>query len=490
MNEEVKNLKPARLWHYFGDILEIPRPSKKEEKIAAYLMEFGKKHGLESMRDDIGNVIIRKAATPGKENIKSVVMQSHIDMVCEKNSDKEFDFDNDPIEAYVEDGWVTANGTTLGADCGIGVALSLAVLESKDIEHGPIECLFTVDEETGLTGAFGLDPDILKSKILLNLDSEDDGLIFIGCAGGKDTVAEMPYTKIEVPAGHMAYKVSVTGLKGGHSGDDIEKGLGNANKILNRALWNADKDLGLLVSDFNAGNLRNAIAREGFAVVLIPENNAETFETYIRGFDKTLKAEFHVTDPGVSVACQKTEMPAYILDRQTQGHLLKGIYACPHGVIAMSQDIDNFVETSTNLASVKFKEDVIEFTTSQRSSVESAKDDICAMVASALQLAGCSTRHTDGYPGWAPDPNSEIVDITAKVYEDLFKEKPEVLAVHAGLECGLIGDKYPEMDMVSYGPTIRGAHSPDEKIEIKAVERFWEMTLEILRRVPGVPKNR
>lgn len=485
MNEEVKNLQPARLWHYFGDILEIPRPSKKEEKIAAYLMEFGKKHGLESMRDDIGNVIIRKPATPGKENIKSVVLQSHIDMVCEKNSDKEFDFDNDPIEAYVEDGWVTANGTTLGADCGIGVALSLAILESKDIEHGPIECLFTVDEETGLTGAFGLDPDILKSDILLNLDSEDDGLIFIGCAGGKDTVAEMAYNKETIPAGHIAYKVSVTGLKGGHSGDDIEKGLGNANKVLNRALWNAANDFGLLVSEFNAGNLRNAIAREGFAIVMIPEGNAASFEEYISGFNKTVKAEFHVTDPGVNIAWEKTETPAFILDKHTQDNLLKGIYACPHGVIAMSQDIDDFVETSTNLASVKFKDDVIEITTSQRSSVESAKDDICAMVASALQLAGFSTRHTDGYPGWAPDPNSEIVDITAKVYEELFKEKPDVLAVHAGLECGLIGDKYPNMDMVSYGPTIRGAHSPDEKIEIKAVERFWEMTIEILRRIPN-----
>lgn len=485
MNEEVKNLKPARLWHYFGDILEIPRPSKKEEKIAAYLVEFGKKHGLETMRDEIGNVIIRKPATPGKENTKSVVMQSHIDMVCEKNADKVFDFDNDPIEAYIEDGWVTANGTTLGADCGIGVALSLAILESKDIEHGPIECLFTVDEETGLTGAFGLDPQVLKSNILLNLDSEDDGLIFIGCAGGKDTVAEMPYKKEPIPAGYTAYRVSVTGLKGGHSGDDIEKGLGNANKVLNRALWNAANDFGLLVSDFNAGNLRNAIAREGFAIVMLPQDNAVAFEEYISGFNKTVKAEFHVTDPGVNVSCEKTETPAYIIDKNTQDNLLKGIYACPHGVIAMSQDIDDFVETSTNLASVKFKDDVIEITTSQRSSVESAKDDICAMVASTLQLAGCTTRHTDGYPGWAPNPKSEIVDITAKVYEDLFKEKPEVLAVHAGLECGLIGDKYPNMDMVSYGPTIRGAHSPDEKIEIKAVERFWEMTMEILLRIPN-----
>lgn len=485
MNEAIYTLKPERLWNYFGEILEIPRPSKKEEKIAAYLLEFGKKHGLETLRDEIGNVIIKKPATAGKENVQSVVMQSHIDMVCEKNSDKVHDFDNDPIEAYVEDGWVTANGTTLGADCGIGVALSLAILESDTIEHGPIECLFTVDEETGLTGAFGLDPEILKSKIMLNLDSEDDGLIFIGCAGGRDTVAEMPYKKENVPQGHIPYKVSVTGLKGGHSGDDIEKGLGNANKILNRALWNAANDFGLLVSDFDAGNLRNAIAREGFAIVMIPEENAASFESYISSFDKIMKDELHVTDPGVSVACKKTDMPAFIIDSKTQENLLKGIYACPHGIIAMSQDIDDFVETSTNLASVKFKEDVIEITTSQRSSVESAKEDICAMVASALQLAGFTTRHTDGYPGWKPNPGSEIVDITAKVYEDLFKEKPEVLAVHAGLECGLIGDKYPEMDMVSYGPTIRGAHSPDEKIEIKAVERFWEMSLEILSRIPS-----
>ncbi len=485
MNEDILTLKPSRLWHYFGEILLIPRPSKKEEKIAAYLLEFGEKHGLETLRDEIGNVIIRKPATPGKEKLKSVVMQSHIDMVCEKNSDKVFDFDNDPIEAYIEDGWVTANGTTLGADCGIGVALSLAILESKDIEHGPIECLFTVDEETGLTGAFGLDPDILKSNIMLNLDSEDDGLIFIGCAGGKDTVAEMPYRKDSIPAGYVSYRVSVTGLKGGHSGDDIEKGLGNANKILNRALWNAANDFGLLVSDFDAGNLRNAIAREGFAIVMIPAPNTGSFEKYIADYNNIVKAELHVTDPGATVGFEKTDSPAFIIDKATQDNLLKGIYACPHGVIAMSQDIDDFVETSTNLASVKFKEDVIEITTSQRSSVESAKDDVCAMVASALQLAGFTTRHTDGYPGWTPNPKSEIVDITARVYEDLFNEKPEVLAVHAGLECGLIGDKYPKMDMVSYGPTIRGAHSPDEKIEIKAVERFWEMTIEILKRIPS-----
>lgn len=484
MNEDIKTLQPSRLWHYFGEILEIPRPSKKEEKIAAYLLDFGQKHGLETLRDQIGNVIIRKPATTGMENVQSVVLQSHIDMVCEKNADTVHDFDNDPIQAYIEDGWVKARGTTLGADDGIGMAAQLALLEATDIEHGPIECLFTVDEETGLTGAFGLDPNILKSRILLNLDSEDDGLIFIGCAGGKDTVAEMPYHKEAVPSGYLPYKVSVTGLKGGHSGDDIEKGLGNANKILNRALWNAGNEYGMRLADFNAGNLRNAIAREGFAVLMIPEEKAADFESYISGYNDIVKAEYKVTEPGLKVSSETTGSPAFVLDRETQDKLLKGVYACPHGVIAMSQDIDDFVETSTNLASVKFRDDVIEITTSQRSSVESAKDDICAMVASTLQLAGCTTRHTDGYPGWKPNPDSAIVDITAKVYKDLFSKDPEVLAVHAGLECGLIGDKYPDMDMVSYGPTIRGAHSPDERVEIEAVDKFWDMTIEILKRIP------
>lgn len=485
MNEEIYTLKPERLWYYFGEILKIPRPSKKEEKIAAYLMEFGKQHGLEALRDDIGNVIIRKPASAGKENVKSVVLQSHMDMVCEKNAGTEHDFDTDPIEAGIEDGWVTAKGTTLGADDGIGIAAQLAILEADDIEHGPIECLITVDEETGLTGAFGLDPEILQSRILLNLDSEDDGQIFIGCAGGRDTVAELPYSKEDVPAGYKAYKISVTGLRGGHSGDDIQKGYGNANKILNRFLWNASKEYGLLLSEFNAGNLRNAIAREGFAVAVIPEGQTDDFERYAGKFNDTVKAELKATEPGLTVACEKTDTPAFIIDKNTQNNLLNAVYACPHGVIAWSQDIENFVETSTNLASVKFKDKHILITTSQRSSVESAKDDICAMVASTFRLAGAKTMHTDGYPGWTPNPDSEIVDITAKVYEDLFATEPEVLAIHAGLECGLIGDKYPDMDMVSYGPTIKGAHSPDERINIKTVEKFWDMTLEILKRIPA-----
>ncbi len=485
MNEEIYQLSPERLWFYFGEILKIPRPSKKEEKIAAYLVAFGEQHNLETLRDEIGNVLIRKPATAGKELLKSVVLQSHMDMVCEKNADTKHDFDNDPIQAYIEDGWVKAKGTTLGADDGIGIAAQLAILETDTIEHGPIECLFTIDEETGLTGAFGLDSEMLRSRILLNLDSEDDGQIFIGCAGGKDTVADIPYKKEETPAGYSAYRITVTGLRGGHSGDDIQKGYGNANKILNRLLWNASREYGLLLSDFNGGNLRNAIAREGFAVAMIPDDSTVAFEDHMKNYNIIVKSEFSVTEPGLEVACTKTNTPSFIIDKKTQDNLLNALYACPHGVIAWSQDIEDFVETSTNLASVKFKDDIIQVTTSQRSSVESAKEDICAMVASVFQLAGGKTVHTDGYPGWTPNPGSEIVDICAKVYKELFDQEPEVLAIHAGLECGLIGDKYPDMDMVSYGPTIKGAHSPDERINIDTVTKFWDMTLEILRRVPN-----
>jgi len=405
-------------------------------------------------------------------------------MVGEKNQDKEHDFEKDPIEAYVEDGWVKANGTTLGADCGIGMAAQLAILESNEIQHGAIECLFTVDEETGLTGAFGLKPGYLKGEILLNLDSEDDGLLFIGCAGGKDTLAELSFNKTKVPEGTKAYKLSVTGLKGGHSGDDIEKGLGNANKILNRALWNASDRYNLRIALFDGGNLRNAIAREAFAVVVVPEGSQQEFIDYISGFEKTVKSEFKVTEPGLSVKVEVTDTPSFVIDEDTQGKMINAIYACPHGVIAMSADIPDFVETSTNLASVKMNDERIIFTTSQRSSVESAKEDICDMVASVFQLIGAKITQSDGYPGWSPNPDSEIVDITARLYKELFKQEPEVLAVHAGLECGLIGDKYPGMDMISFGPTIRGAHSPDERLEISTVEKFWKLTLEVLKSIP------
>lgn len=484
MNDELKKLQPERLWYYFTEILKIPRPSKKEEKIIKYILDFGKRHNLETLQDEIGNVLIRKPATANMKNRKSVVLQSHVDMVCEKNSDLEFDFDKDPINAWIDDGWVRAKGTTLGADDGIGIAAQLALLESKDIEHGPIECLFTIDEETGLTGAFGLKADFLQSKILLNLDSEDEGELFIGCAGGKDTLINLSYDKTDIPDNYSSFKISVSGLVGGHSGDDIQKGRANANKLLNRILWHSANEFGLRVSVFDAGNLRNAIAREGFAVVCIPSGQKNNFTNYVNDFQNTVRSEYKITEPDLKISYEKTDTPDFLIDKTSQDKLLNSVYACPHGVIAWSAEIPNFVETSTNLASVKTLDNEIIITTSQRSSVESAKENICNMVSSVFRLAGAEIKHTDGYPGWTPDPNSEIVDITSKTYRELFNEEPKVLAIHAGLECGLIGDVYPEMDMISYGPTIKGAHSPDERLKIDTVEKFWKLTLEVLRRIP------
>jgi len=485
MNEHLSALEPASVWAYFKEILDIPRPSKKEEKIIAYLKEFGKKYELETLQDEVGNILIRKPATPGMENRKSVVLQSHVDMVCEKNSDKVHDFEKDPIDTFIKDGWVYAKGTTLGADDGIGIAAQLAILAADDIKHGPIECLFTIDEETGLTGAFGLKPNFLQSEILLNLDSEDEGQLFIGCAGGQDTLAWLPFDKEDIPKGYTAHKIMVSGLKGGHSGDEINKGLGNANKILNRFLWESREELGLKLSSFDGGNLRNAIAREAFAIVMISEENEADLNEFVQNYQEIFRAEYHTTEPDLAFDLSKNEIPDFIIDNDSVDELLNAIYACPHGVITMSQDIEDFVETSTNLASVKVQEDEILITTSQRSSVESAKIDICNMVASVFHLAGARIKHSDGYPGWAPDPNSEIVDITEAAYKRLFKTDPEVLAIHAGLECGLIGDKYPGMDMVSYGPTIKGAHSPDERIEIETVRKFWDLTLDILLNIPA-----
>lgn len=485
MNEHILALQPAQVWRYFKDILEIPRPSKKEEKIIQYLLDFGRKHSLETLQDEVGNILIRKPATTGLENRKSVVLQSHIDMVCEKNSDKVHDFEKDPIDTFIKDGWVYAQGTTLGADDGIGVAAQLAILAADDMAHGPIECLFTVDEETGLSGAFGLQQGFLKSEILLNLDSEDEGQLFIGCAGGQDTLAWLPYDLEEAPEGHKAYKLMVAGLKGGHSGDDINKGLGNANKMLNRFLWTYREQFDLKLNHFDGGNLRNAIAREAYAIILVPEKVAQLVVAEVKGFEEMLRNEFHVTEPNLRFSIEETGMPETIIDNDSFRELMNAIYACPHGVIAMSQEIDDFVETSTNLASVKFVENnEILITTSQRSSVESEKQDATNMVTSVFKLAGGRTKTTDGYPGWTPNPNSEIVDLSVKHYKKLFKTEPEVLAIHAGLECGLIGDKYPKMDMISYGPTIKGAHSPDERIEIESVQKFWDLTIEVLKNIP------
>ncbi|VAW26221.1 Cytosol nonspecific dipeptidase [hydrothermal vent metagenome] len=484
MNEALLKLEPAKVWFYFKEILNIPRPSKKEGKIIEYLLRFGKEHGLETLQDEVNNVLIRKPATPGMENRKSVVLQSHIDMVCEKNSDRVHDFENDPIEAHLEDGWVTADGTTLGGDDGIGVATELALLASDNIEHGPLECLFTVDEETGLTGAFGLKPGFLQSEILLNLDSEDEGQLYIGCAGGQDTLAWLPYQKQAVPQGHEALKIKVSGLKGGHSGDDINKGRANANQLLNRFLWTFKDKFDMKLSVFDGGNLRNAIAREAFAVVTVPKGKAQQVISEANSFEEIYKHEYHATEANLSFSATAAALPEMVIGNDNFTTLVNALYACPHGVIAMSQDIPNFVETSTNLASVKFEEDNILITTSQRSSVESEKDDVTNKVVSVFNLAGAHSETSDGYPGWTPNPDSEIMELTKNTYQKLFNVEPKVLAIHAGLECGLIGDKYPGMDMISFGPTLRGVHSPDEKLEIASVEKFWKLTLDVLKNIP------
>ncbi|MCF8331892.1 MAG: aminoacyl-histidine dipeptidase [Bacteroidales bacterium] len=484
MNEALLDLEPKRIWYYFKEILDIPRPSKKEEKIAAYLMDFAKKHNLEVKKDKVGNILISKPGTSGKETAKTVILQSHIDMVGEKNSDVNHNFEKDAIEAYIDDkGWVRAKGTTLGADDGIGIAAQLAILEADNIEHPPIECLFTVDEETGMTGAFGLDENFLTGKILLNLDSEDDGELFIGCAGGKDTVGKLIFERETTPANHLGYVIKISGLKGGHSGDDIHKGRGNANKILNRLIWNLTEEFDARLNSFDAGNLRNAIAREGKAIIALPKGNEAGLEAFVQQFEKDVKDELHVTEPNVKIEAGIEECPDEVLKSEYQSAFLNMLYAMPHGVIAWSQDIENFVETSTNLAAVKTKEDHFHVTTSQRSSVESAKKDIGDRVASVFRLAGAAVEQGEGYPGWTPNPDSEIKEITADSYEMLFNEKPKVLAIHAGLECGLIGTKYPELDMISYGPTIKGAHSPDEGVEIKTVEKFWDLTLDVLKKI-------
>lgn len=483
MTQEIAELQPERLWHYFLEICQIPRPSRKEEKIAAYLCAFAEKHRLEHEKDEAGNVLIRKPAAPGYENRPGVILQSHMDMVCEKNSDVEHNFDTDPVLPRIEGSWIKATGTTLGADDGIGIAATLAILESENIPHGPLEALFTMDEETGLTGAFALKPGFLKGRILLNLDSEDEGQIFIGCAGGKDTVATLSLETEDLPEHHIAFRASLKGLKGGHSGDDIHKGLGNAVKLMNRFLWNAQESFEIALADLDAGNLRNAIAREAFAIFTVHRDLEKDLNDYAKKFSEEVREEYRITEPGLSFTLEPAALPAQVLDETLQADLLDALYACPHGVIAMSQEIPGFVETSTNLASVKFRDKKILITTSQRSSSESAKKDICDMVASVFYLLQADVEHSSGYPGWKPNPGSAILETTVKAYERLFLAKPEVLAIHAGLECGLVGAIYPGMDMVSFGPTIKGAHSPDERLDIDTTKKFWDLTLEILRSV-------
>ena len=477
-------LKPSLVWNFFNEITRIPRPSKKEERIIAYLKEVGAKYKLATKIDEAGNVLISKPATKGYEKRKTVILQSHIDMVCEKNSDVVHNFDTDPIETYIDGDWVKARGTTLGADNGIGMSMMLAVLVSDDLEHPALECLFTVDEETGLTGAFALKQNFLSGEILINLDSEDDGEIFVGCAGGIDTVAKLTYKTDKTPENYFGFTVAVKGLQGGHSGDDIDKGLGNANKILNRFLWTMNKETDLRLFSFDGGNLRNAIPREATATACVPFSEKEKIRVMFNHYINDLEIEIGDVEPNMKLSLESEPIQEMAIDKKSSNALLNALYACPHGVIAMSRDMPGLVETSNNLASVKMREgNKIEITTSQRSSVDSSKHDIKQQVEATFTLTGAAVSHGDGYPGWKPNLKSEILKTATESYVKLHNDHPKVRAIHAGLECGLFLEKYPFLDMISIGPTMKGVHSPDERLSISATERCWEWLTDILKRV-------
>jgi len=477
----MKTLEPQILWNFFHEITQIPRPSKKEEKVIAFLKSFAENYKLSYKTDKAGNVIISKPASQGCENKKTIILQAHMDMVCEKNSDVEFNFDTDAIQYYIDGDWIKAKGTTLGGDNGIGMSMMLAVLASPELKHPALECLFTVDEETGLTGAFALGNDVLTGEVLINLDSEDDGVIFIGCAGGVDTTATLAFTPEKTPEGYFAFTVTVKGLKGGHSGDDINKGLGNANKILNRYLWNLNKKTDLRIHAFNGGNLRNAIPREASATVSVPFSEKENVRVELNHYIAQTEAELGDIEDKMKITLESEKLPETAIDKKTSDKLLHAIYACPHGVQAMSKDMPGLVETSTNLASVKMQSDnTILITTSQRSSIESGKYDIAHQVEATLLLAGAHVTHGDGYPGWKPNLHSDILHIAQEQYKTLFGEEAQVRAIHAGLECGLFLEKYPLLDMISVGPQMYGVHSPDERLNISSTQKCWKWLVGIL----------
>lgn len=478
-------LKPASVFHYFAEVCKVPRPSKKEEKIIAYLLEFAQQHQLEVKKDEAGNVLIKKSATVGKENLKTVILQSHIDMVCEKNGDVEHDFLNDPIKTYMDGEWLKAQGTTLGADNGIGMATQLAILAANDIEHGPIECLFTVDEETGLTGAFALKEGFLEGDILINLDSEDEGELFIGCAGGANTSAEFAYQPIEAPQDYFFFNVTIKGLTGGHSGDDINKNRANANKLMNRFLTQLQAKYDFYLCKIDGGNLHNAIPREAHALCAVPMKDKEPVRIDMNIYAAEIENEFSVTEPNLRMELSSESPCAQAIDRNVVKNLLKSVYAVHNGVYAWSQDMEGLVETSSNLASIKMIEGKIKIVTSQRSSILSSRKDMSEMIRSAFELGGAVVTTGDGYPGWKPNPSSPILKVAIDSYQRLFGVEPKVKAIHAGLECGLFLEKYPSLDMFSTGPTLRGVHSPDERMHIPSVEKFWNHLLDVLVHVPA-----
>lgn len=484
MSQEIRNLEPKVLWNKFADLNAVPRPSKKEERVIEFMKNFGNSLGLETFEDEIRNVIIRKPATPGMENRKAIVMQGHLDMVHQKNADTVFDFDTQGIDMYVDGDWVRARGTTLGADNGLGVATIMAVLESKDIPHPAIEALFTIDEETGMTGALNLKGGILQGQILLNLDTEEDDEIDIGCAGGVDVTATRSYNEEEVPEGSVGHIITVKGLNGGHSGMDINKGLGNANKIMNRLLFDAFENFGLQVAEINGGSLRNAIPRESVAKVIISEMFDEAYIFDMQEIINDIKAEYKTTEPNLVIEIVKCDLPEKVMDLGVQEGIIRAIYAAHNGVYRMSTDMEDLVETSNNIARVIVKDGEISVGCLTRSSVETSKFDLANALRSAFELVGCEVELAGSYPGWTPNVNSEILDTLVGIYEKQNNEKPKVVACHAGLECGILGTNYPDMDMISFGPTIHGAHSPDERASISSAQKYWKFVLEILSNIP------
>lgn len=485
MSQEVRNLEPKELWNKFADLNAVPRPSKKEERVIAFMMKFGQELGLKTIKDEVGNVIIKKPATAGMENRKTIVMQSHLDMVHQKNNDTDFDFDTQGIEMYVDGDWVRAKGTTLGADNGLGVATIMAILESTTIAHPAIEALFTIDEETGMTGAMGLKGGLLEGEILLNLDTEEDDEIDIGCAGGVDVTAVAEYDEEDTPADAVGYTITIKGLNGGHSGMDIDKGLGNANKIMNRLLFNGFEDFGLQISTINGGSLRNAIPRESIAQVAIAPIYDEAFTFDMQEIINEIKAEFKTTEPNLEIVIEKSATtPTKVMPPMAQFYMVRSIYAAHNGVYRMSADFDNLVETSNNIAKITVVNGKLTVQCLTRSSVETSKFDLANALRSAFELMGCEVTFGGSYPGWTPNANSEILDVLTSIYEKQNGTKAHVVACHAGLECGILGINYPKMDMISFGPTIKGAHSPDERANIKSAQKYWKFVLEILENIP------
>ena len=484
MSQDVRALEPKALWNKFADLNAVPRPSKKEERVIKFMKDFGTNLGLEVIEDEVGNVIIKKPATAGMEDRVTIVMQSHLDMVHQKNADTDFDFDTQGIQMVVEGDWVKAKGTTLGADNGLGVATIMAILESTDIPHPAIEALFTIDEETGMTGAMGLKGGLLTGGILLNLDTEEDDEIGVGCAGGIDVTATRSYEQEETPEFKIGFEIKVKGLQGGHSGMQIHEGLGNANKIMNRLLFDGFENFGLRISEIDGGSLRNAIPRESRAVVAIDAIHEAAFINEIEELGNTIKTELKTMEPDLVIEVSKTEAPELIMDLGVQEGLTRAIYAAVNGVYRMSADIPELVETSNNIARVIVKDGHVKIGCLTRSSVESSKMDLANTLRAAFELTGCEVEFSGDYPGWTPNMDSSILKVLDNLYQKLNGEKAHIAACHAGLECGILGQNYPDMEMISFGPNIKGAHSPDERAQISSAQKYWNFVLEILKEIP------